>query len=333
MPLLEARHLNVILPTGRGPMAVVRDLSFTLEKGEMLGIVGESGCGKSITALSLMGLLPDMAETQGELLFQGRDLNILSEAERCTLRGNRLAMIFQEPMTSLNPLHTIADQVAEPAMLHEGLSRAQGRERAADLLERVGIPNARQRLDAYPHQLSGGQRQRVMIAMALACKPDILIADEPTTALDVTIQGQILDLIVDLVEETGMGLILISHDLGVIAETVDRVMVMYAGRAVEQGPVAEVFARMAHPYAQGLFAAMPRLGAQNEWPRRKLATIPGIVPDLHERGPACSFADRCPLADPRCRSEPTPLIDVGPEHNAACWYAGTKVPAYGEAAR
>jgi peptide/nickel transport system ATP-binding protein len=320
--LLSVRDLRVALPTNRGATEIVRGLSFDLNKGETLGIVGESGCGKSMTALALMGLLPEGAETAGEVSYQGENLLRASEKRLCDLRGNRLAMIFQEPMTSLNPLHRIGDQVAEPLTLHAGLSRRQAKERAVELLDRVGIPDPRSRLDAYPHQLSGGQRQRVMIAMALACGPDILIADEPTTALDVTIQGQILDLIRQIVDDTGMALILISHDLGVIAETVDRVLVMYAGRAVEAGPVHAVFSDLAHPYARGLFAAMPRLDralAERAYPRPPLPTIPGIVPDLHDLGPACAFADRCSLSEPRCREKMPPEVFVSPEHWAECW--------------
>ena len=318
-PLLSVKDLRVTLPTARGPAAAVRGLSFDLEKGETLGIVGESGCGKSMTALALMGLLPDGARTEGSIGFQGENLLAAGEKRLCQLRGDRLAMIFQEPMTSLNPLHRIGDQIAEPLMLHRRLSRQQAHDRAVDLLDRVGIPNPRARLDAYPHQLSGGQRQRVMIAMALSCDPDILIADEPTTALDVTIQGQILDLIRRLVDDSGMALILISHDLGVIAETVDRVLVMYGGRAVEAGPVHEVFSGLSHPYARGLFAAMPKIAVGDAYPRPPLPTIPGIVPDLHDLGSACAFAERCSLAEARCRAEMPAEVMVGPQHWAACW--------------
>ncbi|WP_374300372.1 ABC transporter ATP-binding protein [Ferrovibrio sp.] len=318
-PLLAVRDLRVTLTTARGPAEAVRGLDFSLNRGETLGIVGESGCGKSLTALALMGLLPDNARADGHVLFHGEDILQYDERRLCGLRGNRLAMIFQEPMTSLNPLHRIGDQIAEPLQQHLGLNRRQAYERAAELLDRVGIPNPRARLDSYPHQMSGGQRQRVMIAMALACDPDILIADEPTTALDVTIQGQILDLIRRLVDDSGMALILISHDLGVIAETVDRVLVMYAGRAVETGPVHEVFAGLRHPYARGLFAAMPRLAPGMPHPRPRLPTIPGVVPDLRDLGGACAFAPRCALAEPRCGSDFPPFVEVGPQHGAECW--------------
>jgi peptide/nickel transport system ATP-binding protein len=317
--LLAVRDLRVTLATARGPAEAVRGLDFTLRRGETLGIVGESGCGKSLTALALMGLLPDNGHAGGSVLFRGDDILQYDERRMCDLRGNRLAMIFQEPMTSLNPLHPIGDQIAEPLQQHLGLSRRQANERAVELLDRVGIPSPRARLDSYPHQMSGGQRQRVMIAMALACDPDILIADEPTTALDVTIQGQILDLIRKLVDDSGLALILISHDLGVIAETVDRVLVMYAGRAVETGPVREVFAGLRHPYARGLFAAMPRLAPGQAHPRPRLPTIPGVVPDLRDLGTACAFAPRCALTEPRCGQDFPPLVTVGPQHEAECW--------------
>ena len=326
MALLDVSGLKVNLHTARGQVQAVRGLDFSLERGETLGIVGESGCGKSMTALALMGLLPDNAQAVGRIGLHGQNLLEMNEAKLAALRGDRMAMIFQEPMTSLNPLHRIGEQIAEPLRLHRKMTPRQARERALDLLDRVGIPNPSQRIDAYPHQLSGGQRQRVMIAMALACEPDILVADEPTTALDVTIQGQILDLIGRLVDESGMALILISHDLGVIAETVDRVLVMYAGRAVEHGPVQDVFARMAHPYTRGLFAAMPRLHeGVAAWPRPALPTIAGIVPDLHDLADhGCAFAPRCSLADARCGQQTPPNTnlgaDLGNDHGAACWH-------------
>src|SRR4051812_46402105 len=255
MPLLEVNNLHVQLQTQRGPAEAVRGVSFTLERGETLGIVGESGCGKSITVQSLMGLLPSTAKVSGSIRFEDAELVGLPEREMCKLRGDRIGMIFQEPMTALNPVHTIARQVGEPLRLHRGLSAVDARKEALALLDRVGIPDAASRLDAYPHQFSGGQRQRIGIAMALACGPDLLIADEPTTALDVTIQKQVLDLIQSLVKEMGMALILISHDLGVIASSVQRMLVMYGGSAVESGPTDTVFAGRAHPYTRGLFAA------------------------------------------------------------------------------
>ena len=288
--LLEVDNLRVGLQTQRGPAQAVRGISFKLARGETLGIVGESGCGKSITAMSLMGLLPDNATVGGSIRLDGQELVGLSETSMCQIRGNRIGMIFQEPMTALNPVHTIARQVAEPLRLHRGASKAEARREALALLERVGIPDAASRLDAYPHQFSGGQRQRIGIAMALACGPDLLIADVPTTALDVTIQKQILDLLQELVAERGMALILISHDLGVIARSAARMLVMYGGSVVESGPTAAVFRDRAHPYTQGLFAARPALGAARG---QRLATIAGSVPELVDLPPGCPFAGRC----------------------------------------
>ncbi len=315
MPLLEVNQLRVVLRTHRGPAAALRDLSFTLERGGTLGLIGESGCGKSITALALMGLLPDGAELSGSIKLDGRELIGLPEDDWCQLRGNRVAMIFQEPMTALNPLHTIGRQIGESLRLHRGLDAAAARAEALRLLERVQLPQAAARLDAHPHQLSGGQRQRVVIAIALACGPDVLIADEPTTALDVTIQREVLELIGQLVAEDGMALLLISHDLGVMAESVQRMLVMYGGTVVENGPTANVFERLAHPYTRGLFAARPRLGL----PRgTRLATIRGRVPDLADLPPGCPFAERCDLAIDACRAAlPTPHT-VQPGHTARC---------------
>jgi peptide/nickel transport system ATP-binding protein len=315
MPLLQVTDLRVRLQTQRGPADAVRGVSFALEHGETLGLIGESGCGKSITALALLGLLPERAIVSGSIRFDGEELVGRGDAELCKLRGNRIGIIFQEPMTALNPLHSIGRQVAEPMRLHQGLPEAEARRRAIALLDRVGLPDAARRADAYPHQLSGGQRQRVTIAMALACGPDLLIADEPTTALDVTIQGQILDLIADLVAERGMALLLISHDLGVIAENVQRMLVMYGGSVVESGPTAAVFARMAHPYTQGLFAARPKLGAA---PGTRLQTIAGTVPELADLPPGCPFTDRCRLAIAACRDTVPPAVAIAPGHEARC---------------
>jgi peptide/nickel transport system ATP-binding protein len=312
--LLEVEHLTVTLPGREGPVTAVRDVSFALERGRMLGIVGESGSGKTMTALALMGLLPEGARVGGAVRLDGQDLASLPEAELCKLRGNRVAMIFQEPMTALNPLQSVGRQVAEPLVLHRGMGWDAAKAEAARLLDHVRLPDAKGRLGAYPHQLSGGQRQRVMIAMALACRPDLLVADEPTTALDVTVQAQILDLVVELVEETQMALILISHDLGVIAETVDDVLVMYGGTVVERAPVDRLFARRAHPYAQGLFAARPQLNAA----AGTLAAIPGSVPELAELPPGCRFAGRCPWTIETCNDGPPPEIEIGPGHSAAC---------------
>ncbi|BBK30484.1 peptide/nickel transport system ATP-binding protein [Stella humosa] len=315
MTLLEVEDLTVALPTRNGWARAVRDLSFSLDRGQTLGLVGESGCGKSMTALALMGLLPDGARASGRVALDGQELLTMDEADLCRIRGNRIAMIFQEPMTALNPLQPIGRQVAEPLRLHRGASRADAEREAVRLLDRVGLPNAGERAHAPPHMLSGGQRQRAMIAMALACEPDLLVADEPTTALDVTIQGQILDLVIELVDERGMGLILITHDLGVIAETVDRVIVMYGGAGVEEAGTEALFQYRAHPYSQGLFAALPQIGLAR---RARLEPIPGTVPDLADLPAACTFVDRCPIAAGACRAAPPPPLAVGPGHRARC---------------
>jgi peptide/nickel transport system ATP-binding protein len=313
--LLEVNDLRVTLQTSRGRAHALREVSFAMERGDTVGLIGESGCGKSVTALALMGLLPDGAAVGGSIRFDGQELTTLGEAEMCRLRGARIGMVFQEPMTALNPLHTIGRQIAEPLRLHRGLSAAAARAEALRLLQRVQLPQAEKRLDAYPHQMSGGQRQRVVIAIALACGPDLLIADEPTTALDVTIQREVLDLIAELVAEDGMGLLLISHDLGVMAETVQQLMVMYGGTVVESGPTADVFARLAHPYTRGLFAARPRLGLARG---TRLATIPGRVPELADLPVGCPFAARCSLAVEACRAALPPLLPVSPVHAARC---------------
>ncbi len=314
-PLIEVADLGVRLNTSRGAAQAVREVSFSLRRGETLGLVGESGCGKSVTALALMGLLPDSAVVSGSIRLDGGELVGLAEADYCRLRGNRISMIFQEPMTSLNPMHTVGRQVAEPLRRHKNLSATVARKEAIALLDLVGLPDAARRVDAYPHQFSGGQRQRITIAMALACQPDVLIADEPTTALDVTIQGQILDLIADLVAERGMAMILISHDLGVIAENAQRMMVMYGGTVVESGPTADVFARMGHPYTQGLFRARPRLGARKG---TRLKTIAGTVPELADLPGGCAFADRCAIVESRCCAALPAAVDVGKGHRVRC---------------
>ena len=314
-PLIDVKDLTIRLNTSRGAAQAVRKVSFSLQRGETLGLVGESGCGKSVTALALMGLLPDSAVVSGSIRLDGSELVGLPDADYCRLRGNRISMIFQEPMTALNPMHTVGRQVAEPLRRHKDLSAAEARKETIALLDRVGLPDAARRVDAYPHQFSGGQRQRITIAMALACQPDVLIADEPTTALDVTIQGQILDLIADLTAERGMAMILISHDLGVIAENVQRMMVMYGGTVVESGPTAEVFARMGHPYTQGLFRARPRLGARKG---TRLKTIAGTVPELADLPAGCAFADRCAIVESRCRTALPPAIAVGEAHQVRC---------------
>ena len=318
MSLLEVGGLEVVLDTPHGPARAVRGVGFTLERGETLGIVGESGCGKTMTALALMGLLPEGARVNGEIRFDGAELLAGSEDDWCRIRGNRIAMVFQEPMSSLNPLHTVGRQIGESLILHRGLGRGGARREARRLLDLVGIEDAGRRLDQYPHQLSGGQRQRVMIAMALANEPDLLIADEPTTALDVTIQKQILDLVGELVRDLGMALVLISHDLAVIANTVDRIVVMYGGAVVESAPTRELFAHLSHPYTQGLLSGIPQVGGGAGGAGRRLQSIPGTVPELYDLPAGCTFADRCDLAEPACRDTPPDPVPVGRGHLVAC---------------
>jgi peptide/nickel transport system ATP-binding protein len=330
-PLLQVRDLRVALHTPRGEAEALRGVGFTLDRGETLGLIGESGCGKSLTALALMGLLPEGARASGSIRLAGQELLTQTEDQWCRLRGDRVAMVFQEPMTALNPLHTIGAQIAEPLRLHKGLSRAAARAEALRLLQRVQLPQAERRLDAYPHQLSGGQRQRVVIAIALACGPDLLIADEPTTALDVTLQREVLRLIAELVREDGMALLLISHDLALMAEQVQRLLVMYGGSVVESGPVREVFAHRAHPYTRGLYGARPVLGM----PRgTRLPTIAGRVPELADLSAGCPFAERCERAQADCRTGPPPATLVGPQHEVRClhWHAPQVAPAVAQPA-
>ncbi|MEZ0306392.1 MAG: ABC transporter ATP-binding protein [Ramlibacter sp.] len=315
MALLEVKNLHVKLQTHRGPAYAVRDASFTLERGETLGLVGESGCGKSITVMALLGLLPENAEVTGSIRFDGQELTTLSDAQLCAIRGNRIGMIFQEPMTALNPVHSIGRQVAEPLRLHRGISAGDARKEAIALLDRVGIPDAARRVDAYPHQFSGGQRQRITIAMALACGPALLIADEPTTALDVTIQRQILELIGELVAERGMALMLISHDLGVIAQNVARMLVMYGGSVVESGPTDSVFEHRAHPYTLGLFGARPGLLSRKG---QRLTTIAGTVPELVDLPAGCPFAGRCKFTIPECHTTAPAPVEVEADHAVRC---------------
>lgn len=326
-PLLEMTNMSVELPIGLKVADIVSDITLTLNRGERLGIVGESGSGKSITALAAMGLLPDRMRVRGTLRFDGQDLASLPEAQLCKMRGRRMAMIFQEPMTALNPVKSIGTQIAEGRRLHLGESRADAERKARELLDRVGLPAPRFNLALYPHQLSGGQRQRVMIAMAIACEPDLLIADEPTTALDVTVQAQILDLMDELIDETGTALMLITHDLGVVSEMTDRIAVMYAGRIVETGQTEAVFRRMAHPYARGLFAASPHgvaLARPSSGGRPRLKAIPGVVPDPLTRPAHCTFADRCTFVQDDCRQTIPPLDMLGENngiaHRAACFH-------------
>jgi peptide/nickel transport system ATP-binding protein len=306
------------LSIGLGGLPIVRGISFSLRRGGTLGLVGESGSGKSMTALALMGLLPAGARADGAVRLDGEELLRAGEARLCALRGDRLAMIFQEPMTSLNPVHTIGDQIAEPLLIHGKQDAASSRETVTTLLERVGIADAAARLASYPHQLSGGQRQRAMIAMALACRPDLLIADEPTSALDVTVQAQIIDLLRGLVDETGMALLLISHDLGVVGRIAERVIVLYAGTVMEEGPTDAVFATRLHPYTQALFTALPSRGARKG---RRLAAVPGTVPPPDALPPGCPFYGRCPRGQGVCRDNPPPRIEDGGS-TAYCFFPG-----------
>ena len=320
MALLDVQDLHIRLRTHRGTASAVREVGFVLERGDTLGLIGESGCGKSITALALMGLQADNVQVSGSIRLEGQQLVGLPDRQWRQLRGNRMAMIFQEPMTALNPVHRVGAQIAEPLRLHRGLGARAARQRAIELMERVGIPEPARRADAYPHQFSGGQRQRLMIAMALACEPDVLIADEPTTALDATIQKQILELIRELVRERGMALILISHDLALVAENVQRMLVMYGGRVVEAGLASEVFGQPAHPYTRGLLAARPGLhvAAQPAGQAARLPTIAGTVPDLFDLPPGCPFAGRCPLSAPACSQAPVPRRQLSPSHHFDC---------------
>ena len=319
-PLLEVTDLRTYFHTDAGTAKAVDGVSFEVRKGEVLGIVGESGCGKSVTSLSVMQLIP---RPPGEILegssirFKGDELVGAGERRLRDLRGNDIAMIFQEPMTSLNPVFPVGDQISEALRLHRSMNKREARERSIEMLRLVGIPNPAERADDYPHQLSGGQRQRVMIAMALACEPELLIADEPTTALDVTIQAQILDLLAELRNRLGMAVILITHDLGVVAEVCDRVVVMYAGQVVEHGTVEQIFAEPRHPYTEGLLQAVPRLGRRKE----KLAVIPGTVPSPVHWPVGCRFHDRCPYGWDKCVKDAPPLLEVtsDPSRVARCW--------------
>jgi peptide/nickel transport system ATP-binding protein len=315
-PLLEIQNLKVVFHGDRGTVThAVDGLDLSIKRGATLGLVGESGCGKSVTALAVMGLLPKAsAEVSGRIRFDGAELLSLSDRDMRNLRGDRLAMIFQEPMTSLNPSFSIGEQIAESLVRHRGLSRAQARARTIELLRLVKIPSPEQRTDDYPHRLSGGMRQRAMIALALACDPQLLIADEPTTALDVTIQAQILALLRELKTSIGIAIVLIAHDLGVVAEICDHVAVMYAGEIVEYAPVEVLFAAPQHPYTIGLLGSIPRLDAKAD----ALAAIDGMVPSLTELPGGCRFAPRCPFVRERCTQAPPALVDVGSNHRSRC---------------
>jgi peptide/nickel transport system ATP-binding protein len=317
MSLLDVQDLSVRFDTDEGSVHAVDKLSFRVEPGEVLGVVGESGCGKSVTFMALMRLLPETAVVSGHATFDGRDLLRASSSQLRAIRGREVAFVFQEPMTSLNPAFKVGNQIGEVLRRHLGLSRADARERTIDLLRLVRIPAAERRVDEYPHQLSGGMRQRVMIAMALACDPKLLIADEPTTALDVTIQAGILDLMRDIRERLGTAIVLITHNLGVVADVADRVIVMYAGRKAEEAPVHALFARPQHPYTNGLLAAVPRPGLSD-----RLREIPGRVPSLAELPTACAFAPRCPRADELSRTVVPELREIEPAHLVACFHPG-----------
>jgi oligopeptide/dipeptide ABC transporter ATP-binding protein len=319
--LLQVQELETYFYTFEGIAKAVDDISFFLDKGEVIGLVGESGCGKSVTAQTIMRLIPTPPGkiVQGKILFDGRDIVKLSMEQMRSIRGDRISMIFQEPMTSLNPVYTIGNQISEMFILHEGLSKRESLERSVEMLKKVQIPAPERRVQEYPHQLSGGMRQRAMIAMALACNPEILIADEPTTALDVTIQAQILDLMMQLKEDYDTAIMMITHDLGVIAEIAMRVVVMYAGKVVEEGPTMAIFEDPKHPYTQGLLQSIPKLGERAQLGRMRLKEIAGIVPSLYELPEGCSFFPRCPKGMTVCREKVPDMVDIGEGRRVQCW--------------
>ena len=321
-PLLDVRGLRTQFFTDRGVVRAVDDVSFAIRPGQTLAVVGESGCGKSVTSLSIMRLVPQPPGriVAGEIRFDGTDLLKLSERRMRKIRGNQISMIFQEPMTSLNPVFRVREQIGEVLRLHQGLDKAAAREKSIDLLRQVGIPSPESRVDDYPHQMSGGMRQRVMIAMALACDPRLIIADEPTTALDVTIQAQILELMDKLRRDTGTAVLLITHDLGVVAETAEHVVVMYAGRVVEEADARELFTNPLHPYTRGLMRSIPGVSETGE--RERLEAIPGVVPSLLALPTGCKFNDRCRHAFERCFAEEPSLIDSRSGHTVRCWLYG-----------
>ncbi len=329
--ILQVQDLRVEFKTRRGVASVLNGVSFDVHAGETLCVVGESGCGKSMTALALLRLIPTPPGriSSGQVMYDGEDLVKADPQRMRKIRGNRISMIFQEPMTSLNPVFTVGDQIGEALRLHTALDEAAVRERTIDMLRQVGIPAPERRVDDYPHQMSGGMRQRVMIAMALACEPQILIADEPTTALDVTVQAQIFDLLRKLQADHGTAIVMITHDMGAVAEMADRVMVMYAGRVIEQGMVDDVLSQPLHPYTQGLIACLPELGSSAMGERQELPEIPGMVPSIWELGSNCAFHERCPHAMPVCRqSVPAMKVQQAPNHAVACWlYADEQAAA------
>ena len=321
--LISLKDLQTYFFTPEGVVRALEDVSFDIPQGECLGVLGESGCGKSVTALSIMRLIPSPPGRimRGSIEFMGRDLLQLPMAKMRQIRGNSIAMIFQEPMTSLNPVYNVGGQIAESVIFHQDVSRAEALNRAVEMLKLVGIPSPEKRVKEYPHQLSGGMRQRAMIAMAMACQPKLLIADEPTTALDVTIQAQILDLMVELQEELGMSIMMITHDLGVIAEISHHVVVMYAGHVVEYAPIDSLFENPRHPYSQGLMRSIPRLGAKFSQGKQPLQEIPGMVPNLIRPPGGCLFQPRCDQAFERCTQEKPPLFSLDQNHGARCWLA------------
>ena len=320
--LLQVHNLQTYFYTFEGIAKAVDDVSFYLKKGETLGLVGESGCGKSVTAQSIMRLIPEPPGkiVHGEILFAGINLPDLTMKQMRGIRGKRISMIFQEPMTSLNPVFTIGDQISEMFVLHEKCSRRESWERAVEMLSAVKIPAPEKRVHEYPHQLSGGMRQRAMIAMALSCNPEILIADEPSTALDVTIQAQIIDLMMQLKDDFDAAIMLITHDLGVIAEIAQRIVVMYAGKVVEEGQTTTIFEDPRHPYTRGLLKSIPKLGERSQYGRQRLQEIPGMVPSLYELPPGCSFYPRCPESMAMCQESVPKLVDIGEEHLVRCWH-------------
>ena len=324
-PLLSVKNLTVVFKTRFGEVPVIDDVSFSIAPGEILGIVGESGCGKTMTSLAIMQLMPEQGiVTSGSIRLSGEDLVLASEARMCDLRGNEISMVFQEPMTSLNPVFSVGEQIAEVLIAHQGLSKSEAREQAVELLESVKIPLPSRRVNDYPHQLSGGMRQRVMIAIALACKPKVLIADEPTTALDVTVQAHIFELLHDLRDQTGTSIVLITHDMASVAEMAERVMVMYAGRKVEEGPVEEILTNPLHPYTQGLIKCVPHLMETISLERQDLQEIPGIVPPIRHFGRnECLFAPRCSFVEDRCLNQRPLDSERAVGHLAACWVENT----------
>jgi oligopeptide/dipeptide ABC transporter ATP-binding protein len=321
--LIQLKNLTTHFFTPEGVVKAVERVSFGIGKGRTLGVLGESGCGKSVTALSIMRLIPDPPGKilEGEVEFDGSDLLKISPAAMRGVRGKEIAMIFQEPMTSLNPVYTIGDQIAETYVIHQGMNKAEAFQRAVEMLHLVGIPSPERRVHEYPHQLSGGMRQRAMIAMAMACRPKLLIADEPTTALDVTIQAQILDLMLGLQEEVGMAIMIITHDLGVISEVSDEVVVMYAGQVVEYASIETIFLQPRHPYTLGLMASIPQLGRKFKEGKARLKEIPGLVPNLIRLPPGCLFQPRCPMAIQPCTERRPPLFPLDAGHGVRCWLA------------